>query len=176
MRRARRFARVGKFWHSNAVARFVAAWLATSTAFSAVAALLDIFHRIDLGTAIVAIVAIVFSVMLTIQFPADPVLFVEREAQLRDSEGWPLAVTRLVFLREMIQRTLTYPSRTDRALRDLLTDLDTFRGSGRRVITSSARGSELSTELSSETHAVLDGTVPATVASLQVVVNELEAR
>jgi len=155
--------------------RFVATWLAASVVLSAVAGLFDLLHRIDLVVVIVATVAIVFGVMLAIQFPSDAVISGEREQVPSDTESWSRAVMRLVFLREMIQRTLTYPTKTDRAIRDLLADLVMFRGSGRRAASPAIRGSDLSTELSYETRAVLDGTSPATVRSLRVVIGELES-
>jgi hypothetical protein len=161
---------------ANAAARFVATWLEASAACSAVVGAVDLFHRIDLVAAIVAIVATVFCVMLTIQFPGDPVLSAAPADRGADAEGWARAVVRLVFLREMIQRTLTYPARSDRALRELITDLVMFRGSARRGLSGSARRADLPTELSYETRAFLDGTTPASVASLRVVVNELEGR
>jgi hypothetical protein len=155
--------------------RFAATWLAASVVLSAVAGLFDLFHRIDLVVVIVATVAIVFCVMLAVQFPSEPVITGEREQVPSDAESWSRAVIRLVFLREMIQRTLTYPTKTDRALQDLLADLVRFRGSGRRGTSPAIRGSDHSTELSYETRAFLDGTAPATVRSLRVVIGELES-
>jgi hypothetical protein len=172
--RIKRFGVSRKRPSANALTRFVATWLGASAVLSALAGLLDLLYRFELLDVIVAITATLLCIMLTIEFPSDPAISVESESLVPVSDSWSRTVMRLVFLRELLQRTLTYPTRTDRAFQDLLLDLARFRGSG-RLVSSSARGAVASTELSYESRALLDGTAPATLASLRAVVSELEA-
>jgi hypothetical protein len=160
----------------RALVRFLTSWLAISAAFSAVAVVVDLLHRFDLLGVIALNVAIGFSTMLLVEAPVDPVIELEAQNTVVGADSWASAVVRLVFLREIIQRTLTYPTRADRALRDLVIQLATFRASGGRGFVGTDRGSDLPKELSYETRALLDGTAPASLDSLRSVVKELEDR